>query len=124
MKSILFIFLSGLIAFGTTSKVQWLEGKEHDFGDILRHQPVEYHFQFTNVSEGPLIIDNVRTSCGCTAPDWTEAPIAVADTSSIRITYNAKKKGYFRKKIKVYFDGQRKAEVLYVEGYVYEEDEE
>ena len=103
------------------SKVQWLSPLEHDFGDIKHNEPVVHLFEFVNISEEALTIDNVRTSCGCTASDWEDAPTAIADTSAVSITYDAFKTGYFRKKIKVYFHGQRSAEILYIEGYVLEE---
>ena len=100
------------------SKVKWLTPMEHDFGDIELNKPVTYDFKYVNVSDDVLTIDNVRTSCGCTASDWVDAPTPVADTSAVSIEYDAMKAGYFRKKIKVYFHGQRKAEILYIEGYV------
>lgn len=100
------------------SKVKWLTPLEHDFGDIKPNIETSHSFKFVNISDDLLTIDNVRTTCGCTASDWEEEPTQVSDTSAIKITYDAAKPGYFRKKIKVYFHGQRQAEILYVEGFV------
>lgn len=98
--------------------VEWLTPVEHDFGDLVKDRPVEHFFKFKNISGEPFAIDNVRTTCGCTAPDWSLLPVAAGDTSQLRIEFNAAKPGYFRKKIKVYFNSQRKAEILYIEGFV------
>jgi hypothetical protein len=117
-------FLSLLILpflFVNDSKVKWLSPLEHDFGDIKPNVEASHHFEFVNISDEPLTVDNVRTSCGCTASDWEEEPTQAADTSTIKITYDAAKPGYFRKKIKVYFHAQRQAEILYIEGFVLED---
>lgn len=122
MKIVYFLFLAllPLLPFDE-SKVKWLSPLEHDFGDIKHNEPVEHDFKFVNISDALLTIDNVRTSCGCTASDWVDAPTGIADTSAVSIVYDAAKPGYFRKKIKVFFRGQRNAEILYVEGFVLEE---
>ena len=100
------------------SKVEWLTENTHDFGDIPQKKPARYDFQFRNISGEPLIIDNVRTSCGCTVADWEAAAVPPDSLGAISIEYDARDLGYFYKKVKVYFHGQRKAEVLYVEGWV------
>lgn len=121
MKIVTFLFLiMSPILFKGEKVAKWLGPQEHDFGDIPQGQPVDYFFKFKNVSQEAFVIDNIRTTCGCTAPDWSEAPTESDSTSQIKITYDAYKTGYFRKKIKVFFSTQRKAEILYVEGYVLE----
>ena len=117
MKYILILFLFPIL-FQGNSNIEWLTPLEHDFGDIAQREPVEFSFEFKNISEDSMLIDNVRTTCGCTTPDWTWEPIAPDSTSSIRVIYDAKKKGYFKKKVKVYFSNQRKATVLKVTGFV------
>jgi hypothetical protein len=121
MKLILLTLLLSPIFLQTGNTVEWLTPMEHDFGDIEQGKPVEFHFKFKNITEEPFVIDNVRTTCGCTASDWSDIPVAASDSSAIKITFDAYKTGWFRKKIKVYFSGQRKAEILYIEGYVLEE---
>ena len=98
--------------------MEWLTPTSHDFGDLKRDVPVQVEFRFKNISGEPLLIDNVRTSCDCTAPDWQEEIIPPGEEGFIRIEFNAKKQGYFYKKITAWFSGQRKAEKLSIEGYV------
>ena len=107
-----------MVLFSSLSKVEWQTPLEHDFGDILYRDSVEYAFTFKNISDEAILIDNVRTTCGCTAPDWTYDAIPPDSTSSIRVVFDADKRGAFRKKITVFFSGQRKSEKLYVEGFV------
>lgn len=112
-------FLSLFLLFQTeTTVVHWLTPTEHNFGVLEQDEPDTYIFRFKNISKDTLLIDNVRTTCGCTASDWTEAPILPNHVSEIKIEYDARKVGWFRKKIRVYFNKQRKAELLYISGEV------
>lgn len=104
--------------YSTWTAVEWQTPMEHDFGTLQHNEPQTYDFIFTNITEDPILIDNVRTSCGCTASEWTLEPILPDSSSYIRIEYDAERKGYFRKKIAVFFSGQRKADKLWVEGVV------
>lgn len=101
-----------------SSKVEWLTETTYDFGDIPHRKPAKHEFRFRNVSGEPLVIDNVRPSCGCTAPGWDAAAVPPDSTGLISVEYDARDLGYFYKKIKVYFNGQGRAEVLYIEGWV------
>ena len=98
--------------------VRWLGPTECSLGQLQPEVPVTHHFEFQNISGDTLRIDNVRTSCGCTLPDWSPAPIPPDAISQVTVEYDAEDKGRFRKKVKVYFDKQRRAEVLWIEGEV------
>ncbi|MCB0640289.1 MAG: DUF1573 domain-containing protein [Phaeodactylibacter sp.] len=63
--------------------------KEHDFGSIREGQVVEHQFEFTNVGTVPLLISNVRSSCGCTAPEWPKEPIAPGKKGKIQVRFNS-----------------------------------
>ena len=112
------LFTFFISAFLTLSKVEWTSPTSHDFGSILRGASQTHVFEFKNISNAPLLIDNVRTDCGCTATDWEETPVGVGGKGKITITYDANKKGYFRKKITVWLHGQRQSEKLWIEGEV------
>ncbi len=121
MKAFLYLILPiFLLPAQREQVVSWLSPTEHDFGDIRHKEPARYTFRFKNISEAPIVIDNIRPGCGCTAVDWEETVIEPDSTGLIQASYNANVKGYFRKSIKVYFHGQRKAEKLWLEGYVIE----
>ena len=107
------------LSFQTTNlPIQWLTPTEHDFGVLKQDEAEIYIFRFKNTGQDTLLIDNVRTTCGCTAPDWTESPILPNMVSEIKVEYDARRLGYFRKKIRVYFNQYRKAKILYISGEV------
>ncbi|MEM8909034.1 MAG: DUF1573 domain-containing protein, partial [Bacteroidota bacterium] len=118
LKIWFFLLLLPLLHSPSDKVIEWVTETEHDFGDLLRHQPATFEFQFKNISDQAIVIDNVRPQCGCTAPDWDSTPIEPDSVGTLRITFDAGKEGFFRKKVKVFFSGQRKGEKIYVTGYV------
>lgn len=119
MWSLLIILVSILNI--DTVKMEWVSPTTHDFGELLRGKEVTHVFEFKNTSDKPLVIDNVRTDCGCTASDWEEEPVPVGQVGRITIRFDASKLGYFKKKITVWVKGVKKPEKLSIEGEVKEE---
>jgi len=122
-QPMLYLFLSFLLSWTTpdpVSKVKWLSPTEYDFGLLKHHKPSTHEFRFRIISGEALIIDNVRTSCGCTVLDWSYEPVPADSIGIISVEYDARDLGYFYKKLKVYLHGQRKPEWLSIEGEVEE----
>lgn len=63
---------------------------EHDFGAILQGERVTYTFHFTNTGNVPLIVSNVKTSCGCTIGDFSRSPVEPGKQGTIKATYDSK----------------------------------
>jgi hypothetical protein len=98
--------------------VQWLDKTNYDFGDMEQSVAQSVEFTWKNISKEPIVLQTVRTTCGCTAAQWTETPVAPGQTGTVRIEYDAYNKGAFRKKIRVFFDKQRLPDILWVSGVV------
>lgn len=125
MKNVwILLLLTAAISLSFTStfskKVEWLTDTTHDFGVLTHKKAGVHYFAYKNVSDEPLTIDNVRTSCGCTAVEWQEDVIMPDSVGMVKIEYDAQKLGYFQKYARVFFHGQRKSEKLMVEGEVVE----
>ena len=61
----------------------------YDFGMIKENGgPVSHEFTFTNNGQGNLLILDAHAECGCTTPQFPEAPIAPGKTGKIKVTYN------------------------------------
>src|SRR4030042_4409855 len=97
------------------SGIEWAE-KTFDFGKILQGNPVIAEFQFKNPSIVPLIINSVKTSCGCTIADYTKEPIQPQKTGTIKVTYDAQNIGYFQKSIAVSTNAGEGSENLIIKG--------
>jgi len=91
---------------------------EYDFGNIDYESDGRCHFEFTNTSRNSLIINRVRSSCGCTRPEWPDEPIAPGESGRIGISYNTAIVGTFRKSLTVYANTSDSPIKLYIKGNV------
>jgi hypothetical protein len=98
--------------------VEWLGETTVDLGDLPFGKSKPYTFHFRNLTDAPLIVDNVRAGCGCTATDWQNQPVLPGEEGSINVTYDAMNVGYFRKYVKVFFNGHKGGHKLWLEGFV------
>lgn len=89
-----------------------------DFGTIEFNSNAEKSFEFSNPGKVPLIIYDVKTSCGCTSTDWPKEPIKAGSTSQIKINYNTSTLGHFDKTIIVFFNGPDSPILLLIKGNV------
>lgn len=75
--------------------------QEHNYGTIKKGGDGNCEFVFTNEGNEPLILSNVKASCGCTVPTWTKEPIMPGKTGTIKVRYNTNNVGGFTKTITV-----------------------
>ena len=74
---------------------------EHNYENIAKGGNGNCEFTFTNNGNEPLILSNVKASCGCTTPSWTKEPIMPGQTGTIKVSYNTRNIGSFNKTITV-----------------------
>jgi hypothetical protein len=72
-----------------------------DFGKIKQNVPVNHDFNFTNISNGPIVIESAIASCGCTTPVKPEGAVPKGKESKINAGFNAANPGPFNKTITV-----------------------
>lgn len=107
----------GKIADLTGPLFMW-ESTTHNFGKIEKDTPVEHLFNFTNEGDVPLIISNVKASCGCTVANYTKTPIPVGGKGFVSARYNAAKVGAFNKSVTVMANTGTEAIMLTLKGEV------
>ena len=65
------------------------ETYEWDFGQINEADGVVQHtFRFTNISNNPIQIDNVATSCGCTTVLYSTQPVAGGEYGELTVAFD------------------------------------
>ncbi len=99
------------------AKFKW-EETTHDFGKIDQGKPVSTEFTFTNSGTTPLVISNVKGSCGCTVTEYTKEAIAPGKTGNVKATFNAAAIGAFNKSIRVTANVEGGSETLMIKGEV------
>ena len=92
----------------------------YDFGTIKENDgSVSTSFIITNNSKEAILLVNVGTSCGCTAPIWTKEPIDPGKTGEVTVTFNPKGRiGLFNKTITVTTTGNPERILVYIKGTV------
>jgi hypothetical protein len=60
-----------------------------DFGTIKEGEIVKHTYNFKNTGNQPLLISDVRVTCGCTTPDWTKTPVAPGQSGFITAQFNS-----------------------------------
>ena len=63
----------------------------HDFGVIQNGTPVETVFSYTNTGQAPLVITDIKSTCGCTVPkDWSRVPLNPGESSQFTVKFDGK----------------------------------
>lgn len=100
------------------------ESETHDFGTVNEGTQATYEFEFANTGKEPLIIQNVRASCGCTTPSYTKEPVAPGQKGKIKVVYNSSgRPGGFNKAITITSNAKTPTKVVYIKGNVEKVDE-
>ncbi len=103
----------------TTKPVMAFPSESHDFGEVPEGEKYTHEFTFTNNGKEPLIISNVKASCGCTTPEWPKEPIMPGETSAITAVYNSKgRPGPFNKSITITSNAYKPTKRLFIKGKV------
>ena len=68
--------------------IEWLDSAR-DFGKIPEGQKLDVAFRFRNTGTTPLVIGQVRPSCGCTIAEQPQEPIAPGNEGQIKAVFNS-----------------------------------
>lgn len=90
----------------------------HDYGTIKQGDNGIYNFEFENVGDKPFVLNYVRSSCGCTVPQWPKEEIKPGEKGQIKVSYDTKRIGTFNKSITVYSTASETPVVLHIKGTV------
>jgi hypothetical protein len=92
---------------------------EHDFGEIMDGTPVETTFSYTNTGKSPLVVTNIKSTCGCTVPqDWSKEPLAPGESDKFTVKFNGKGNGNTMKAITVTANTETGSEVVKIKAFV------
>ena len=133
MKKILIILFIGLVAVQSKAQdvnpdsivpIFKFESDVIDYGDIAENSDGNRVFKFTNVGKTPLIISQVKGSCGCTVPTKPEEPIMPGEVGEIKVKYATNRIGAFSKTVTITSNASEQTKVLRVKGRVLKGDSE
>ncbi len=122
-----FLVTSALFAQETKQKenkgVFTFESTVIDYGNIEYNSDGVRAFTFTNTGNAPIIITQVKGSCGCTVPTKPDGPIMPGETAEIGVKYATNRVGQFTKTVTVTSNASEPSIVLKIKGKVLPEKE-
>jgi hypothetical protein len=87
----------------TQASFSKFDHKIHNFGIVEYAGDGTCKFNFSNTGKEPLIIKNVKTSCGCTTPNYSKEPVQPNGEGFVTAKYDTKRVGGFQKTLTVIF---------------------
>ncbi len=121
MKKLAIVALIALFGFtqgiNAQAKIEF-KTETIDYGDIAKGSDGVREFEFTNTGDQPLIISEVKSTCGCTVPKKPEGPIAPGESNIIQVKYDTKRIGPIRKTVTVYSNAEEPIISLKIKGKV------
>nr|WP_047244659.1 DUF1573 domain-containing protein [Maribacter thermophilus] len=122
MKKIVLVLFVAMIGLSVkaqekTAKIEF-KTETVDYGEIAKGSDGVRVFEFTNTGNAPLIISNVRSSCGCTIPKKPEDPIMPGKTGEIQVKYDTNRVGPIRKAITVTSNADTPTKILKIKGEI------
>jgi len=82
------LLLPAAPVFAATPKLV-AEAPDFNFGEVFAGQKVEHVFIFSNQGDAPLEIEQVRSSCGCTAALVSSRSIRPGEQGEIKTTFDS-----------------------------------
>lgn len=130
MKKILTLLFIGLLSFSVNAQDQKeskadsnapvfkFETEVIDYGKIAHNSDGKRVFKFKNVGKSPLIIKDIKSSCGCAIPKRPTEPIMPGDSGEIEVRYATNRIGGFARAITVISNATEKQKSLRIKGIV------
>ena len=87
-------------------------------GEVQFQTPRKFSLGFTNKGDKPLLIKEVKASCGCLDVSFPKAPVAAGSRGEITMTFDAKLLGTFYKEVEVLTNASEKPAYIAIQGIV------
>lgn len=135
MKKIITLFVLGFLTFTMNAQEKQVTEKPKDpnapafefvtevidYGKIALNADGVRTFKFKNVGKSPLVINDIKSSCGCTVPKKPAGPIMPGDSGEIEVKYDTNRAGGFSKSITVASNANEPVKMLQIKGIVLKE---
>lgn len=84
----------------------------YDLGEVLQGKETIAVFTLTNKGNAPLVVENIKVSCGCTLVEWSQDPILPEQSAKITVRYNANIIGTIKRSIVVNTNDRKQERIL------------
>ena len=83
-------FFTAQISYAEMIKVDPVDLHEWDFGQVKQGAILKHDFVLKNETKDILKINNIHTSCGCTASESGKKSLLPQESTSIKVTFNSR----------------------------------
>lgn len=100
---VLLILVLDLRAQNGEGAILSLESNSYDFGRIREDiGKLSHTFTFSNTGNSALVLNNVRSTCGCTVPKWSREPVLPGEQGSLTVEFDPRNRnGVFHKTVQI-----------------------
>ena len=121
ISTLLFISLFSISIYSQekVAKIEF-ESETIDYGTIEKGSDGVRVFKFKNTGDAPLIVSDVKSSCGCTVPKKPTEPILPGENGEIEVKYDTNRVNPIRKTITVTSNAVNQTVALKIKGTVIE----
>lgn len=117
MKKPLIITALLLASISSSAQKLTINKTTIDVGKTGYEVPVTATFELRNKSSKPMVIEQLKTDCGCTTVDGPKA-VAAGERFTISLTYDARMLGHFTKQVALYSNATKDPVYLKMKGVV------
>ena len=118
MNKGLLLGLGLFFSVGISAQEFKFEKETINYGKIAKGSDGKRVFEFTNIGDAPLIIEEIKTSCDCAVPERTNRPIMPGKKSTLTVEYDTSKMGGFSKTITIFSNAKVPRKQIKIKGYV------
>ena len=116
IKHFLLLGLSTL-TMGAYAQIISTKNTTIDCKQVMFKHPVTAVFTLKNSGDKPLLINRIKTTCGCTSVSFPKNPVTAGASFEVSVTYDAKQMGHFYKQIGI-FSNAEEPTMLAIKGVV------
>jgi len=114
--ALLFLFANLSVAWAQPRFVPDTDIKK--VGEVEFQVPKQFRLGFTNKGDKPLLIHEVKPSCGCLDVSFPKMPVAAGARGDILLTFDAKMLGFFYKEVEVLTNASETPVYIAIQGTV------
>ncbi len=118
MKTLVSFIVICFITIAVNGQEFKFETASIDYGKINQGSDGTRIFEFTNVGNAPLVIKDIKSTCGCAIPKKPEKPIMPGEKGQIEVSYDTKRIGGFSKAVTIISNAKTSRKMLKIKGFV------
>ena len=118
--TLLVLISAGIGMMPAQSEIEWVDGREHNFGTVSESDSVVSHrFVMRNGGDEPFSIVSATPRCRCTKAEFNQRVLQPGDTTSVVVSFfPGNIKGNTIQRVAVVTSSRSRISYLFIKGFV------